>query len=69
MTAALVLVLAALPMARAADHVVLGKKILVTEPTGDPVRRRVVGLAATFWWKTRSVRTSGPELVGSLPPG
>lgn len=25
--------------------------------------------AATFWWKTRSLRTSAPELLGSLPTG
>ena len=25
--------------------------------------------AATFWWKTRSVRSAGPELLGTLPTG
>jgi hypothetical protein len=25
--------------------------------------------AASFWWKTRSVRATGPELLGSLPTG
>src|SRR4051812_18135840 len=38
------LLLAAAPVARAAEHVVLGKKLLIADPTGDPVRRRVVGL-------------------------
>jgi hypothetical protein len=24
--------------------------------------------AATFWWKTRSLRAGGPDLAGTLPP-
>ena len=75
------------PQARAADQAILGAKLLVKDPTGDPARRRLVVMgredrgsnrwqqahdssnnhAASFWWKTRSLGASGPDLIAGLP--
>jgi hypothetical protein len=65
----------------AAEMPLGGSKLLVQDPTGDPLRRNVVVVgavpsgstsnnhAAAFWWKTRSLRAVSPGLPGALPTG
>src|SRR4030095_16629877 len=56
------------------DHAIAASEFTVTNGSTcngtykwNPAHDSSNNHAASFWWKTRSVRSAGPELLGSLP--